>query len=105
MKFVPPDLRVGEQMFYWQQDPSKIQKGRKSGKRLKFEIFAVKGTMVVIITGTFILQVNVSKLRRPLDTADLEEQQIRASEQEHLCYGFPVKGKQTSGSCSLTILI
>ena len=29
--------------------------------------------MVVIITGTSILQVNASKLRRPLDTADLEE--------------------------------
>ena len=34
MKFVPPDLRVGEQAFYWQDDPSKIQQGRKSGKWL-----------------------------------------------------------------------
>ena len=25
MKFVPPDLRVGESVFYWQGDPSKIQ--------------------------------------------------------------------------------
>ena len=24
MKFVPPDLRVGEQVFYWQEDMSKI---------------------------------------------------------------------------------
>ena len=32
MKFVPPDLRAGEYVFYWQEDPSKIQQGRKSGK-------------------------------------------------------------------------
>ena len=32
MKFVPPDLRAGEHVFYWQEDPSKIQQGRKSGK-------------------------------------------------------------------------
>ena len=25
MKCVPPDLRVGESVFYWQEDPSKIQ--------------------------------------------------------------------------------
>ena len=46
MKFVPPDLRVGESgesVFYWQEDPSKIQQGRKSGKWLKVEIIAVKG--------------------------------------------------------------
>ena len=31
MKFVPPDLRVGERvLFYWQEDPRKIQQGRKS---------------------------------------------------------------------------
>ena len=32
VKFVLPDLRVGESVFYWQEDPSKIQQGRKSGK-------------------------------------------------------------------------
>ena len=41
MKFVHPDLRVGEQVSYWQEDPSKIQQGRKSGKRLKVSIIAV----------------------------------------------------------------
>ena len=34
MKFVPPDLRAGEHVSYWQEDPSKIQQGRKSGKCL-----------------------------------------------------------------------
>ena len=28
MKFVPPDLRTGEHVFYWQEYPSKIQQGR-----------------------------------------------------------------------------
>ena len=59
MKFVPPDLRAGENVFYWQEDPSKIQQGRKSGKWLKVEIIAVKGPMEVISTrATF--QSNVS---------------------------------------------
>ena len=37
------------------------------------EIIAVEGPMMVISTGASIFQVNVSKLRRPLDTVDLEE--------------------------------
>ena len=73
MQFVPPDLRVGERVFYWQEDPSKIQQGRKSGRWLKVEILAVKGPMVVISTDASMFQVNASKLRRPLDTVDLEE--------------------------------
>ena len=32
MKFVPPDLRAGENVLSWQEDPSKIRQGRKSGK-------------------------------------------------------------------------
>ena len=78
-------------MFYWQEDPSKIQQGLKSGKWLKVEIIAVKGPTVVIITGASIFQENSSKLRRPLDIVDLEEPP--ASEQEHLCYGFLVRAK------------
>ena len=31
LKFVPPDLRAGENVFHWQEDPSIIQQGRKSG--------------------------------------------------------------------------
>ena len=73
MKFVLTNLRVGEQVFYWQEDPSTIQEGRKSGKWLKVEIIVVKGPMVVIFTGASIFQVNASKLTRPLGTVDLEE--------------------------------
>ena len=73
MKCVPPDLRAGEHVFYWQEDPCKTQQGRKSGKWLKVEITAVKGTMAVISTSATIFHANISKLRRPLDTVDLEE--------------------------------
>ena len=73
MKFVSPDLRAGEHVFYWQDDPSKIHQGRKSGKWLKVEIIAVKGTMAVVNTGATTCQANTSKLRRPSDTLDLEE--------------------------------
>ena len=60
MKFVLPDLRAGEHVFYWQEDPSKIQQGRKSGKWLKVEIIAVKGTMAVVNTGATIFQANIN---------------------------------------------
>ena len=73
MKFVPPDLRVGEQVFDWQEDPSKIQQRRNSGKWLKVTIIAVKGSMVVISTCASFFQESASKLRRPLDTVDLKE--------------------------------
>ena len=52
---------------------ARSSKGRKSGKWLKVDIIAVKGRMAVVNTGATILQANMSKLRRPLDTWDLEE--------------------------------
>ena len=60
-------------MFHWPEDASKIQQGRKSGKWLKVESIAVKGPMTDTSTGATIFQANVSKLRRPLGTVDLEE--------------------------------
>ena len=73
MKFVSLDFRVGDQVIYWQEDPSKIQQGRKSGKWLRVEMIAVKGSVVVINTGTSIFPESASKLRRPLDTVDPQE--------------------------------
>ena len=70
-KFIPPDLRVGEEVFHWQEDPSKIQQGRKYGKWLKVEIIAVRELHGQYIY--FHFQVNASKQRIPLDTVDLEE--------------------------------
>ena len=55
-------------MFYWQEDPSKIQQGRKSGRWLKVEIVAVKGPMAVVNTSATVVQTSTSKLTRPLDT-------------------------------------
>ena len=81
MKFVPPDLRVGEQVFYWQDDPSKTQQGRKSGKWLQVEIIAVKCPMVVVNIGASIFRVNANKLRRLWTLGS------------HLCCGFLVKVK------------
>ena len=77
MKFVPPDLRAGENVFYWQEDPSKIQQGRKSCKWLKVELVAIKVPMANIGTGSAISQANRSKLRRPLHTVDLEKTRER----------------------------
>ena len=73
MKFIPPDLRAGEHVFYWQEDPSKIQQGRKSDQWLKVDIIAIKGPMAVISTGSTIFQANRTELRRPLNTVDLEK--------------------------------
>ena len=50
-----------------------MQPGRNSGKWLKVEIIAVKGSMAVISTGATIFQANESKLRRLVNTVDLEE--------------------------------
>ena len=60
-------------MFYWHKDTSKIQQGRKSGKWLKMEIIAVKGSVALISSGATIFSGSVSKLRRPSDTVDLVE--------------------------------
>ena len=51
MAFVPPDLRVEEQVFHWQEDPSKFQQGRQSGTLSIAEIRAVQGSMVIIRIG------------------------------------------------------
>ena len=68
MKFVSPDLRARKQVFYWQEDPSNIQQGRKSGRWLTVEIIPVKGTMPVVNAGATIVLGNISKLGRALDT-------------------------------------
>ena len=79
MKFFP--FEQEKMCFYWQEDPSKIQQGRKSGKWLKVEIVAIKGSMAVINIASTIFQASRSKLRRPY-------------EQEHLFNGSLAKDKQ-----------
>ena len=60
MQCVPSDLRAGENVFYWQEDPSKIQQGRKSRKWLKVEIVAINGFWQ-LFTLVLLFQANVSK--------------------------------------------
>ena len=52
-----------------EQDPARTE----IWKMVESEIIAVKGCMAVANTAATILQANISKLVRPLDTVDLEE--------------------------------
>ena len=72
LKFVPPNLVPGDRVYFWQTDSSKIKQGKKSGNWVKATIVAVQGPMATINNGTSILQVNVSKLRRPLEEISVE---------------------------------
>ena len=77
LKFIPADLIPGEEVYYWQDDPSKIKQGKKSGRWMKVRIIAVNGSMATINNGTAVMQVNSTKLRRPLEEIDLESADSR----------------------------
>ena len=81
MKFVPPDLRARENVFFLQQDPSKIHQGQKSGKWLNVEIIAINGANAAI----------QNWLQYLLGDHQIlwiwKNFQTRVSEQEHLFYG------------------
>ena len=47
MRFVPPNLTIGEKVYYWQEDSSKIKIGRKSGSWIKAPIVAVSGLSLI----------------------------------------------------------
>ena len=75
MKFVPPDLRMGEHVFHWQEDSSKIQQGRKFGKWVEGGDYCCqRAPLVVINTGisTFTGKMPVGH-EDPLDTVELKE--------------------------------
>ena len=91
MKFVLPDLQAGENVFHWQEDPSKIQQGRTSGKGLKVEIIAV--SMADVNTGATIVQANISKLQEAVGHCGFgRTSQTRVGE-KRLCYCSLVKVK------------
>ena len=106
MKFVRPDLRARENVFYWQDDPSKIQQGRKSGKLLKVGIPSINGS-----DGSYYYWLCYLSGKYKQNLGDLEKRwicknfQTRVSEQEHLFNGSLAKDKQTSGKCFQTSLI
>ena len=62
-----PDLRVRESVFYWREDPSKIQQERKSGKIVEGGDYSCQWLHGGYQYRCDHFQVNVSKLRRPLD--------------------------------------
>ena len=73
LKFIPAELIPGEKVYYWSEDPSKIKQGKKGGSWLKVTIIEVHGSMATVNTGTGILQVNATKLRRPYEKIDFED--------------------------------
>ena len=85
MKFVPPNLRAGENVSYWQEDPSKIQQGRKS---LQSRASRSESAQV-----------------RPHPTVGhwiWKNFRTRVSDKERQCCGSLVMVKNVFGSCSLT---
>ena len=91
MKFALSDLRAREHVFCWQEDPSKIQQGRKSVKWLKVEIIAVKGSMAVVNAHR-----TSGKHKQAVETVGhwiWKNFRTRVSEWERLCCGSHVKVK------------
>ena len=94
IKFVPPDLRVGQSVFQWQAHPSKIQQGRKPGRWLKVEIIAVKGPMVMYQYWCVHFSNECKQIKKTFGHCRSGRTSgFRLSGQEHLCCGFLVKDK------------
>ena len=93
-------------VLYWQDDPSNIQQGRKSGNWSKVARIAIKGSVAVIHTGSTIFPTNIRNIRRPLDTVDLEElPDSRERTGKHLFNGSLAEDRQMSGKRFQTILV
>ena len=73
MKFVPPDLRSGEKVFIGKTIRAKASKDGNPANGLNVEIIAIKGPVAIISIGSAIFQTNISKLKRPLGTVDLDD--------------------------------
>ena len=55
---------AGGRVYYWQVDNSKINHGVTSGRWFKARVLSQEGAICVIDTGTIVLRVNQSKLRK-----------------------------------------
>ena len=81
---------VGEKVFYWQVDPSKIKHGKAHGRWIRGKIVGQEGAICIIDPGTALPSVNQSKLRKdhddwqdapiPLEEEAAEEQSASLSE-------------------------
>ena len=54
----------GDRVYYWQVDKSKIKHGTTSGRWFKARVLYQEGAICVIDTGTTVLRVNQSNLRK-----------------------------------------
>ena len=54
----------GDRAFYWQVDKSKIKHGVTSGRWYKARVLSQEGAICVIDTGTTVIRLNQSKLRK-----------------------------------------
>ena len=77
MKCVPPDLRLGKCILLARRSEQNSAT-TEIWESLNVGIIAVKGPVVVISTGASIFQVNVSKLRRPLEELPDSRERTRA---------------------------
>ena len=58
-------FQVGDRVFYWQEDKSKIKAdGTKYGSWIRAKVVSLQGSMAGIDLGTRLIKVNISKLRR-----------------------------------------
>ena len=58
-------LQVKDQVFYWQEDKSKIRSdGSKGGIWLKGKVISIEGAMVGLDLGTRLIKVNMTKVRK-----------------------------------------
>ena len=58
-------FQVGDRVFYWQEDKSKIKaNGSKYGSWVRAKVISLQGSMAGIDLGARIIKVDVSKLRR-----------------------------------------
>ena len=55
---------AGDRVYYWQVDKSKIKHGATSGRWFKARVLSQEGAICAIDTGTHVLRVNQSKLRK-----------------------------------------
>ena len=87
MKFVPPDLRVGERVLLARCSEQHSAR-TEIWRMVEEEIIAIKGPII----GPSIFQ-NMPASYEDFWTLDLEEPLDSSDEQEHLCYGLLVKVK------------
>ena len=89
LRFSGGPYHVGDQVWYYQVDGSKIKNGKKLGNWIRCKVLAVNRSMVVIDLGTRVIQVNQSLIRKDYDLFEhidvpLKPTDALASEQAQL---------------------